>query len=223
MSTKDARGNLHDELGRFTSKDGSSRHYVQNMSYGEIMKADREREKSRFTDATSYIDLLKSEGYNTDSMTEEWAKEHCNYLGLKQTSGAVSGAVDPNSKRGKEHAKRFYEEIRHRKDDVPAISKNTGLSIETVEKIKHYIFIDKHNLEEGYQRFYPDCDMAISWQRLVTGNHIPPDVIMLQHEIMEISLVEKGMSQQEAHRITNQKYNYSQAIDEWRKKNGSNK
>ena len=47
MSTRDAKGILHDELGRFTSKDGTSRHYAQNMSYGEIIKADREREKSR--------------------------------------------------------------------------------------------------------------------------------------------------------------------------------
>ena len=32
-----------DERGRFTN--GSSRHYAQNMSYAEIMRADRERER----------------------------------------------------------------------------------------------------------------------------------------------------------------------------------
>jgi hypothetical protein len=39
-----------------------------------------------------------------------------------QTSGATSGAIDPDSERGQEHAERFYEEMRHRKDDISSIA-----------------------------------------------------------------------------------------------------
>ena len=68
----------------------------------------------------------------------------------------------------------------------------------------------------------PDFDMAVSWQRLIEGKHIPPDIVMLQHELMEMSLIRKGLSQKEAHDITNKKHNYSNAIGEWKKKNGKN-
>ena len=196
MATEDAKGNLHDERGRFARKGGGS---------------------------TPYIDLLKSQGYDTSGMSEEWAEEHCKFLGINKASGAVSGAVDPDSERGNAHAKRFYEEMRHRKDDIASISKNTGISAKTIEKIKNYVFIDKHDLEQGYSRFDPNCDMAISWQRLIAGKQIAPDIIMLKHEIMEMELVSKGMPQQEAHDLTNKTYNYTTAIIEWRKANGKNK
>ena len=196
MATEDAKGNLHDERGRFTRKGASS---------------------------TPYIDLLKSQGYDTSDMSEEWAEEHCKFLGINKASGAVSGAVDPDSERGHAHAARFYEEMRHRKDDVASISKNTGIPIEIIEKIKNYIFLDKHVLEQGYSRFDPNCDMAHSWQRLMNGTHVPPDIIMLNHEIMEMELVSKGIPQQEAHDITNKTYNYTTTVIEWRKSNGKNK
>lgn len=46
MIKEDANGCLHDDLGQFTSKDNVPRRYAQNMSYGEISREDREKERA---------------------------------------------------------------------------------------------------------------------------------------------------------------------------------
>ena len=130
----------------------------------------------------------------------------------ERITGAISGAVDPESTKGQEHAERYYDEMRKRKDDISSISKNTGFSESDIEKIKNYIFFEEHNLTEGIKRFDPDCYMAHSWQRLTDGKHSNEDMLLLHHELMELGLVQKGYSQAEAHEITNKKYNYSKAI-----------
>ena len=142
---------------------------------------------------------------------------------IEQTSGATSGAVDPDSERGQEHAERFYEEMRHRKDDISSIAKNTGFSKNDIEKIKNYIFFDEHDLSTGRGRFYPNCDMAHSWQRLIDGKGTDADVLMLKHELMECSLVKQGYSQSEAHNLTNKKYNYTEALSKIRKERNNGK
>ena len=137
-------------------------------------------------------------------------------------SGAVSGAIDPDSERGNAHAERFYEEIRHRKDDVPAISKNTGISEKDIQKIKNYIFFEEHDLLDGRKRFAPSCEMALSWQRLISGKYEDVDVLMLNHELYELNLVKYGYSQDEAHILTSKKYNYAEQIKSRKgKKNGT--
>lgn len=58
MATEDAKGNLHDERGRFTAKGGGS---------------------------TPYINLLKSQGYDTAGMSEEWAENFAKDVGANKT------------------------------------------------------------------------------------------------------------------------------------------
>jgi hypothetical protein len=138
------------------------------------------------------------------------------------TFGAISGAIDPDSERGSKHAERFYEEMRHRKDDVTAIAKNTGISENDIQKIKNYIFFDEHDLLDGRKRFDPNCDMALSWQRLISGEYEDVDILMLNHELCELKLVEYGYSQDEAHIMTSREYNYAKQITLRKvKKNGS--
>ena len=137
-------------------------------------------------------------------------------------SGAVSGAIDPDSERGLEHAERFYEEIRHRKDDVPAISKNTGISEKDIQKIKNYIFLDVHSLSDGYMRFYANADMADSWQRLISNRARDVDIIMLKHELLEMRYVNAGVSQSQAHDKANELYNYGAAIEKIKRSNRNN-
>lgn len=128
-------------------------------------------------------------------------------------SGGISGAiVDPESERGKEHAERFYEEIRNNKShsDVKKIAENTGYSFEQILQIKNYLFVDEHLLDEGVKRFTPSFEIAQSWQRLAydfenVKNH---DFTLLKHELREMALVNQGYSQSEAHRITERDYNY---------------
>ncbi len=138
-------------------------------------------------------------------------------------SGAESGALDGNSEEAKEHAKRYYAYLRTTNSDVYAIAKNTGYSKRDIDKIKKYLFIDKHFLTTGYEEFYPDYHISVSWQRLAEGKNIKPmDIVMLKHEIEEMQYVDMGYSQQEAHKLANKKYNYQELVNK-EERNGNNK
>ncbi len=94
--------------------------------------------------------------------------------------------------------------------DVKHIALNTGYSEEDIKAIKDYVFYDNHDLEGEYRRFYSNYMMAQSWQRLISGKSIQPhDLTLLKHEKMERELVLQGYTQNEAHTITSQKYNYA--------------
>ena len=123
-----------------------------------------------------------------------------------------SGAIPRNDNvRMDDHAKRFYEEIRGRKSDVEAIAINTGFDVRDIESIKRHIFIDTHDLgAEIPQRFTPDYDMAVSWQRLIEGKDIREmDIALLNHELRELRLMAQGMDYDSAHRLAESEYSYT--------------
>ena len=84
---------------------------------------------------------------------------------------AISGALEPYSKKAEEHAKRYYESVRHMKTDTTHIAASTGISKDKIDKIKEHIFVKEHNLVNGRRRFDPSYDMAQSWQRLINGKY----------------------------------------------------
>lgn len=134
------------------------------------------------------------------------------------TIKAVSGAriTDPESKAADLHAARYYGLVRSMKTDVEKIAKNTGFDKEKIAQIKKFIFLDKHDLgglEPEY--FAPDFAMAQSWQRLINGTPEPHDLTLLRHEIMEKELMDTGMSQSQAHDITNKTYNYGEEVKQY--------
>lgn len=131
------------------------------------------------------------------------------------TAGGISGALDPGSKRATEHAKRYYESVRHMTTDAQQIAENTGFSEADVQAVKDFIFNEKHNLGgSSPERFEPSYQMAESWQRLIDGKNIQPhDLTLLRHEAMERELMSAGMSQREAHTITSKKYDYRREAD----------
>ncbi len=131
----------------------------------------------------------------------------------KVISGAKSGALDPTSERAVAHAERAYKSFMKTKADTHKISKITGCTEAQIEEIKEYVFNNPD--------FTPDYDQAQTWTRLRDGNPIAADFVFIKHELMEISLVKKGMPQEEAHEETNKYHNYGVAIKEWR--NGYNK
>lgn len=51
--------------------------------------------------------------------------------------------------------------------------------------------------------------MAESWRRLQEGKPEPHDITLLKHEMMEKSLMTKGLSQADAHIASSKVYNYS--------------
>jgi len=135
----------------------------------------------------------------------------------------ASGAIPRNDNaRMQAHAELYYEEIRKRNSDGAAIALNTGFSIEDVGKIKRHIFIDTHDLgKKSSSRFEPDYDMAISWQRLIDGKNIKEmDIVLLNHELSELKLMEQGLNYDEAHKLTEVKYNYNKYVKELDAKEG---
>ena len=103
------------------------------------------------------------------------------------------------------------------KTDCKRIARNTGYSEDEIKQIKKFIFIDKHELGDGkFEQFAPIYEMAESWQRLIDGKNIQShDLTLLKHEIMEKGLMKNGYSQDEAHTITSQKYNYAKEAYEY--------
>ncbi len=71
--------------------------------------------------------------------------------------------------------------------------------------------MDIHDLGGGrISRFDASFEMAQSWQRLIEGKNIQPhDLTLLRHEIMEKQLMDSGYTQDEAHTLTSQIYNYA--------------
>ena len=127
----------------------------------------------------------------------------------------VSGGLNPYSPRADRHADMMYEAIRRRSTDYLVIAKNTGFTIEQVQIIKNYLFKDKHYLKGSTltSRFDPTFEIAESWRRLSEkgGKNIKShDVLLLHHELYEIMLLltDKNMSQNRAHILATDKYNY---------------
>ena len=81
-------------------------------------------------------------------------------------------------------AERAYEAIRAT-DDVAAIAKNTGMSIQKITRIKKHLFNAVHPRSGGMARFDADADIAEAWQRLHSGNHLSRDIDLLNHEYFE--------------------------------------
>ena len=146
--------------------------------------------------------------YKTDFTTQK------NSATIKMVSGAR--ITDQFGDAATEHAERYYGLVRSMTTDVSKVSKITGYSEADIQKVKDYVFIDKHNLGDGEpRRFDPSFAMAQSWQRLVDGRPEPHDITMIQHEVMERQLVESGLSQYDAHIITTMKYNYTKESDDY--------
>lgn len=128
----------------------------------------------------------------------------------------ATGAIpSDNIKKRNSHAKRYYEEIRKRKTDIKAIARNTGWKESAIQEIKEYVFVEKHMLDGKMQRFYPDYDQAIAWQRLIEGKNIKEnDLVLLKHEYVELTQTRlHGYSYEEAHSIANKRHNWQQLIE----------
>lgn len=131
-------------------------------------------------------------------------------------SGALNDNNDPYGLKRERHAEKYYEAVKNRnkKIEIETISKNTGFKESTIKRVYEHIFENKYELEIGYTTFYPDFEMAKSWQRLREGKAIKKsDIIMLRHEALEHYLMNKyNYTYNKAHDFVEKKYNYNNAI-----------
>jgi len=131
-------------------------------------------------------------------------------------SGVVFGALDPNSKEADLHAERYYAFLRSTNSDIEKIAVNTGKDLSVIERVKNYLFIDKHNLGGVTKRFDPNYEISQSWQRLWIGENIlAHDITLIFHEEYESELVKSGMSQSKAHILASKKYNYAKEMEDY--------
>ena len=132
------------------------------------------------------------------------------------SSGVASGARNHNGKAADKHAEKYYRLVRSMTTDVKKIARTTGYSEKEIQEIKNFIFMDKHDLGGNKPEYFkPDYMMAESWQRLIQGTPKEHDLTLIRHEIMEKDLMKKGLSQEEAHKITSKSYNYGKEADEF--------
>ncbi|MEU7190443.1 hypothetical protein AB0A93_32040, partial [Streptomyces sp. NPDC045369] len=114
--------------------------------------------------------------------------------------------------------------------DVGAISKHTrdvvradgstGFSEAEVGTIKKHVFDTEHPIEDYEtgrvvtRKFDSDPEIADAWIRLRSGNALPEDHILLEHELTELKYLREhpGATYQEAHRIANETYNWQNKV-----------
>ena len=79
-----------------------------------------------------------------------------------------------------------------------------------------YDLLDYKTMEYIKSNFAPEIDMAHSLQRLINGEPMDHDILLLQHEALEAKLMDNPKSKYygnygKAHKEANKKYNYQQA------------
>jgi len=137
--------------------------------------------------------------------------------------GAYTDKNDPLGKERERVATEYYEQIRNRDRnyEIADVSKNTGFSIREVDVVFSHIFEKEHLFEDGeMHRFHPDYYMQHSWMRLREGKNIQPhDIILLNHELLEASIMEKdpNITYEKAHEEACKKYDYKKALLEYLK------
>ena len=125
----------------------------------------------------------------------------------------TGGILDKSIEEQDLFADSYYEEIRNRKSqsDIKRIAKNSGLTPEQVTAIRNHVFIEEHNFADGVRaRFDTDVDIALAWQRLDNGKQTELDILLLKHELEELTLMKKyGYIYEKAHLLASKKYPWS--------------
>jgi len=78
-----------------------------------------------------------------------------------------------------------YNIIRKLTDDISIISKNTGIPAFKIQKIKNHLFLKRHLLDRGLERFDSDPAIAEAWYRLINNQFDSNDLKLLEHEYFE--------------------------------------
>ncbi|MEW4353729.1 hypothetical protein AB1I63_02355 [Streptococcus pneumoniae] len=139
---------------------------------------------------------------------------------LLKSSGSISKARGDIEKQKDEFAIRYYNQLKNsnRVDIVEKMTESSQLPSETViSALKHvldneYLLWDFEMVELRNRNFYPDYDMAQSFQRLYLGTPKRNDIVMLQHESLESYYMNTlKMDYDDAHKLANTQFNYEEA------------
>ncbi len=101
-------------------------------------------------------------------------------------------------------AARFYDEVRANPNalDINAISSNTGINTQVLDRVRSHFFLTKHLVTQGpgatrLAYFTPRGDLAEIWQAAGQRSLSPEETIKFEryiaHEYMESHLIEAGV------------------------------
>lgn len=213
------------EFGR-PEEDCNCRCTANSIPRWALDEAELEEQKER----AKYFGIDKTKDFEEYKEKYLKAAENVEKSGnLRYNSGGLMGAYndenDPYNEKREAHANLYYEEIRNssKKHFVDAVSKNSSIDAETVEKVYLHVFSNKHMLDNTMKYFDPDYYMAESFRRLRTNSNIQEhDKVLLRHEALEYDLMQENpdMTYEEAHGIAEKAHNYKKALLSWLKKEG---
>lgn len=90
------------------------------------------------------------------------------------------------------------------------------MSKKDVKAIRDHLFINKHELDNGFNRFDESVDIAQAWEALEQGRAKELDILLLKHELEELTLMQKyGYSYEKAHIYANLKYPWEYKKNGW--------
>ena len=125
----------------------------------------------------------------------------------------------------KVYAERTYQTYKNRrsKSDIKKIANATKMPEEKIKDVRFHIFEDENILFEDGTRhgFIPTWRIASAWQRLERGRPKDIDLILINHEYEELTLMKKyGYPYKKAHLIANIKFPWELKVKgKWRKEN----
>ena len=177
-----------------------------------------------YADRKEYDDWL--DFLDKGGTTEEWNKRKSqNVYNSVTNKGKESGIIQsggkyaPGSLAWNDHriekANLHYANIRNA-DDIEAVARSSGMSVEEIRTIKNHIFYNKHIKYDGkVELFEADYDMAVAWKRLVEGIPEERDILLLKHELLESKLEkEHNLTASEAHAMANKTYAWDKKLFE---------
>ena len=179
--------------------------------------------KAVYIDKSKPFDAWRAEKdaqYKADSLTSTAPRGN---IDKNSATGALNNKNDPTYEKRDKVARKYYERVRTEKESfIKNVSQNSGMREKSIEKIFNHIFIEKHDLRDGFKHFDPSYEMAESFRRLSEEIDIQShDIILLKHEWLELGLMKRyGYGYSVAHKITERKYNYDAALTEWQKERG---
>ncbi|MGQ7338063.1 hypothetical protein ACTGYP_09165 [Streptococcus suis] len=191
------------------------------------------------------VDYHPGNGKKQNAHSKRWSDplknakiEERKRIGLLVQAGAKNYVRDDSNDmllpkdfiKAEKHAYVTYDRIKNSNQDLEKrkIYSNIGkfkemndFSKDDVDKAFDHVFNDVHELNFGKGLFPPDIDMAQSWERLISGKNIQPhDLILLKHERLEhdYMYVISKLDYDTAHKKVDELFNYSEAVNEFKKK-----
>ena len=121
-------------------------------------------------------------------------------------------------------AKKIYLELGQRDASFAGkiIAKVGNISDTEGKQVFNHIFRNKHKFDdeisgEIYEDYFdPDYDMAQSFLRILNRQKVlERDIILIKHELLESNLMKENpdLTYKEAHKITNQQFNYENMLE----------